>query len=198
MQSGLVYLIQSLVDLYLMVVALRLAMQWVRADFRNPIVNFVISVTDPLIKPLQKMLAPMYKIDTATLVVFMAIQAGVIVALTSLTCLVMPDAITLLWLAIIRAIRLILNVYFFVIFAYVLMSWIAPAGYNPSLTMLNNMLRELAQPVLQPVQRLIPTIGGLDLSALFLLLGLGALTRMLLSPAQQIASGYLCPLGGIL
>ncbi len=85
MQSGLVYILQSLVDLYLIAVALRLALQWVRADWRNPIVQFVVNVTNPLVAPLQKVLAPMYKIDTATLVVYLIIQVAVTALVSSPT-----------------------------------------------------------------------------------------------------------------
>ena len=153
MQSGLLYIFQSLVDLYLIAVALRLGMQWVRADWRNPIVQFVVNVTNPLVVPLQKVLAPMYKIDTATLTVYFLLQLAVLVLLTFIGCAVTPDILSLLWLALIRGLRLLLNVYFFVIFGYVLMSWIsAGGGYNPSLAMLGNMLRELSAPVLAPVQ----------------------------------------------
>lgn len=198
MQSGLVYLLEALADLYLIAVALRLAMQWVRADFRNPIVQFIVTVTNPLVVPLQKVLAPMYKIDTATLVVYLLLQLAVIALLSSMTCVATPDVITLLWLAIIRGLRLILNIYFFVIFGYVLMSWIATGGYNPSLAMLSNMLRELAEPVLRPVQRLIPPIAGWDLSPIFLLIGLGAVTQMFVPWARELAAGFMCPLGAIL
>jgi len=198
MQSGLVYILQSLADLYLIAVALRLALQWVRADWRNPVVQFVVNVTNPLVVPLQKVLPPIYKIDTATLVVYLILQVIVTAVLTKMACAVMPDILTLIWLAIIRSARLILNVYFFVIFGYVLMSWISSGAHNPSLAMLGNLLRALASPVLQPVGRFIPPIAGWDLSAIFLLLILGAVTRMLLGPAQQIAAGFMCRLMAIL
>ena len=77
------------------------------------------------------------------------------------------------------------------------MSWIAQGAFNPSIAMVWNVLRQLAQPVLQPVQKIIPPIGGLDLSPLFLILGLGALVRVLDGPALQLGRQFLCPLGVI-
>ena len=198
MQSGLVYILQSLLDLYLAAFVLRLGMQWVRADFRNPIVQFVLTVTNPLVLPLRQFIPPLYKIDTATLLVFVLLQLAATGILAQLSCAVGPDLLTLIGLAIIRGLKQILNVYFYVVFAHVLMSWISQGGYNPSLAMIGSVLKQLAQPVLAPFQKWIPPIGGLDLSPLFLLLLLGAITRMLYSPAQQLAGGFLCPLGVIL
>jgi YggT family protein len=198
MQSGLVYILQSLLDLYLAAFVLRLGMQWVRADFRNPIVQFVLTVTNPLVLPLRQFIPPLYKIDTATLLVFVLLQLAATGILAQLSCAVGPDLLTLIGLAIIRGLKQILNVYFYVVFAHVLMSWISQGGYNPSLAMIGSVLKQLAQPVLAPFQKWIPPIGGLDLSPLFLLLLLGAITRMLYSPAQQLAGGFLCSLGVIL
>ncbi len=198
MQNGLVYLLQSLIDLYLITYALRLGMQWVRADYRNPIVQFVLKVTDPLVLPVRKFVPAVYKIDVATLIIFVLLQWVAVGILTQLTCAISPGLGAILGLAIIRGLRLILNVYFFLTFGYVLLSWIGQGGYNPSIAMLSSLLRQLVEPVLTPFRRLIPPIAGLDLSPVALLLLLGAATRMLYGPAQQLAGGYLCPLGAIL
>lgn len=198
MLGGFLYILQSLVDLYLITVGLRLAMQWVRADFRNPIVQFVVKITDPIILPLQKFLPSIYKIDLATLIVFFLLQWAATGLLAQLTCASMPGIGSVLGLALIRGARMLLDLYFFIVIGYVIVSWLTQGAYNPSIAMLWGLLKQLAQPVLQPVQKFIPPIAGLDLSPLFLLLVLGAVSRMLLGPAQQIAGNFLCPLGAIL
>jgi len=96
MQNGLIYILQSLMDLYLMAFVLRLAMQWVRADFRNPIVKFVLTVTNPLVLPLRRFIPPLYKIDTATVLVFLLLQLAATGILAQLSCAVTPDLLTLL------------------------------------------------------------------------------------------------------
>lgn len=198
MASGLIYILQSLIDLYLITFALRLGMQWVRADFRNPIVQFVLTATNPLVMPLRRFIPPIYKIDTSTLLVYLVLQFITVTVLTQLTCAEAPDIITNLALATIRGLLLILNVYFFVIFGFVIMSWIAQGTYNPSLAMISRLLQELATPVLAPLQRIVPSIGGLDLSPILLLLGMGGVSRMLFSAAEQLTGGIFCPLGAIL
>jgi YggT family protein len=198
MASGLVYILQSLVDLYLITFVLRLAMQWVRADFRNPIVQFVLTVTNPVVAPLRKIMPPVYKVDTGTLLAYLGLQLIAVTALTFLTCTEVPGIAINLGLAVIRGLSLIINVYFFLVFGFVLMSWIAQGTYNPSLAMISRLLNEIAVPVLAPLQRIIPPIAGLDLSPVLLLLGMGAATRMLYGIAQQLTGGILCPLGAIL
>ena len=192
--QGIIYILQSLIDLYLITFVLRLGMQWVRADFRNPIVQFVLTITNPLVLPVRKFVPPVYKIDTATLIIYLILQWAATGILMQLTCAATPDPLSVLGISLIRSLRLILNVYFFILFGYVLLSWIAQGSYNPSISMLWNLLRSLAQPVLEPVQKIIPPIAGWDLSPIFLLLGLGAIARTLIGPAQSIAGNFLCPI----
>ena len=76
MANGLVYILQSLVSLYLMAFVVRLSMHWARSDFRNPIVQFVLTVTNPLVLPLRRFVPPVYKIDSATLIIFFPVAVG--------------------------------------------------------------------------------------------------------------------------
>ena len=198
LRSQLTLFLDPLIGLYLLTFALRLGMQWVRADFRNPIVQFVLKVTDPLVTPFRRFIPPYGKLDTATLIVYLLLCLAAMGVLTSLECFLMPDVLTVLALGLLYGIRLLLNLYTFVIIGYVVLSWIGQGGHNPSLMMVSSLLRELAQPVMAPVQKFIPPIGGLDLSPIFILITLPALAQMLLKQGYRIADGYNCGLNAIL
>jgi YggT family protein len=173
-------------------------MQWVRADYRNPIVQFILKITNPLVMPLHKFIPSIYKIDTATLTVYMLLCWAGISILTLLECATTPDIFTTLILGVIFSIRVLLNTYTFVILGFVILSWIGQGGYNPSIAMMSQVLGQLAQPILRPVQRIIPPIAGLDLTPIFVLIFAQAIARMLIGPAYQAAQGYNCLLIGII
>lgn len=198
MKNSLTLFINPLLGLYILTFALRLGMQWVRADFRNPIVQFVLKVTNPLVMPFRSFLPPVYKIDTATALVYLLLCWGAISLLTTLECTLMPDLLTLFGLGLLYGIRLLLNTYSIVILGFVLMSWIGQGGHNPSVMMLANVLGALAKPVLTPVQRVLPSIAGLDLSPVLLLITLQACAQMLFAPAYRMTADYNCALMGIL
>jgi YggT family protein len=198
LRSQLTLFLDPLIGLYLLTFALRLGMQWVRADFRNPIVQFVLKVTNPLVMPFRRFIPPFRKLDTATLIVYVLLCLATMGILLSLECFLMPDILTVFALAILYGLRLLLNTYTFIIIGYVILSWVGQGGYNPSLMMVSSLLKSLAQPVLTPVQRVIPPIGGLDLSPIFVLITLPALAQMLLKQGYRIAEGYNCGLNTIL
>ncbi len=173
-------------------------MQWVRADYRNPIVQFVVKVTNPLVTPLQRLLPPIYKIDTATLVVYVLLCWATMLILLALECFLMPDMLRTIALGIIFGARLLLNTYTFVLFGYVILSWVMQGNYNPSLAVISQLLGSLARPMLAPVQRIIPPIAGLDLSPIFLLIALQAFARMLVGSGYQLALDFNCNIGIII
>jgi YggT family protein len=178
--------------------ALRLGMQWVRADYRNPIVLFVIKVTNPLVMPLQRLLPPIYKIDTASLVVYVLLCSITMLVLLALECFLMPDLLTTFALGLIYGLRMLLNTYTFVLFGYVILSWITQGSHNPSFAMISQLLSSLARPVLDPVRRIIPPIAGLDLSPIFVLIALQAFARMAVGPAYRLAVDYQCTISSII
>jgi len=190
------YILQSLMDLYLIVFAIRLSMQWVRADFRNPIVQFVLTVTNPLVAPVRKILAPIGKLDTATVAVYVGLLWLFTAIILQISCAQAPDVLSLLGIAVIRGLRLIITVYFYMIIGYVILSWVTMmmqgGNYNSALATFSNLLNELVQPVLLPFRKFIPLIGGLDLSPIVLLLLMGGVQQMLDSFSMRVVGGAVC------
>ncbi|MFQ5635162.1 MAG: YggT family protein [Gammaproteobacteria bacterium] len=186
MENALVFILRTLVDLYIITFLLRIIMQWIRADFRNPMTQFILRVTNPLVVPLRRIVPAVGSLDTASLIIVLIFELIVTVVLSNLTCAGEPLFIQVISLTILRTIYLALRVYLFVILIYVILSWINPGTYNP----VANLLASIAEPVLRPLRRVIPPIGGLDLSALFALIGIQALTMLL--PIGRVAAGMGC------
>src|SRR5262245_17902482 len=161
--NAIIYIIDTLLNLALLVVLLRLFFQWSRADFRNPICQALVRITNPLILPLRRILPPIGKVDTAS-VVAAVIVAGIYVALMyAVRGIPLPGAIVLLGDVLSVIVRTALWTYFYAILLYAVLSMIAPGGYSP----LQAVLASLFEPVLQPFRRIIPPIGGIDLSPLW-------------------------------
>jgi YggT family protein len=190
MEQALVFIIRTLVDLYIITFVLRIIMQWVRADFRNPLTQFILRITNPLVIPLRRFVPPIGGLDTATLIVVVVLELIVTIVVTNLTCSGEPNVLQLISMTVLRVVYLTLRVYLFVILIYVIMSWISPGTYNPAA----RLMESIAQPVLRPLRRLLPPIGGLDLSALFALIGIQALTMLL--PIGRVAAAMGCQFAG--
>lgn len=160
--SALIYIIQSLLTLALFVVLARLFLQWARADFRNPICLAIVRLTNPLIVPLRRVLPPMGKVDTASVVAVILVAMVEVVIITSLGGFTL-DPVLVLRLAALEIARTSLWFYFYAILLYALISMVAPGGYTP----FHSLLTSLCEPVLRPIRRLIPSIAGIDLSPLW-------------------------------
>ena len=125
MQDALIFVIRTLVDLYIITFVLRLIMHWIRADARNPLSQFVLRVTDPLVVPVRRVVPTAWGFDTPTFLVMFAIQALTTAALLNMTCLTSPDIGQILAVSLVQLLHLALNIYFFLILAYVILSWVA-------------------------------------------------------------------------
>lgn len=172
--SSMQFLIGTLFELYLMVVLLRFWLQLARADFYNPFSQFVVKATHPLVGPLRRILPSFGRIDTATLVLALIVAALKIITLNLLigntnlnpipvllgSCfLVLKEGLSLMmWVLIIRAI----------------MSWVSQ-GYNP----MDMVLGQLTEPLLAPIRSRLPSMGGLDLSVMVVILAIIFVQKLL-------------------
>ena len=158
--------------LLVMVFLLRVLLPLVRADSRNQLSQAVIRVTNPLVLPLRRVLPPIGKVDTASIVALLIVQAAAIAMLWLLggyPFIFTPAQFT--YVVFLTLITTILRFYIFALILYAILSWIAPGTYSPAAALLDS----LCEPLLRPVRRVIPPLGGIDLSALFVIIGLQAL-----------------------
>jgi YggT family protein len=175
--NALQFLVDSLLSLYLYVLILRFVMQLTRADFRNPVAHAILVATNPIIMPLRKIFPPVGKVDSASVLAIILVAAGTIGVLELIDGdgVVLLDPLTWLVSTVLFLVRAFIVFFMGAIFIYALLSWVVPAGYNPAMAVLGT----ICEPVLRPFRRLIPPIGALDLSALWALLALGVLLRLL-------------------
>jgi len=174
MTDALIYLVDTLLTLYLYVLILRFAMQISRADFRNQIAHAVVTVTNPVIMPLRRILPPVGKIDTASvlaIVLIAAINIGLVSLIAGNGFL---DPVTWLRFTALTLLRSLIMFYMGAIIIYAILGWVVPAGYSPPMALLG----AICEPLLAPFRRIIPPISGIDLSPLWATLLLGVLLRL--------------------
>jgi len=181
-----VFIVKVIFGLYATLVLLRFFLQWVRADFYNPLSQFIVKATKPALNPLRRVIPGFSGIDTASLVLaWLVITAEqlAILAITGLGFQLLAAAL----LAIPEMISLIINIFLFAILIQVIVSWINPGSYNPVI----GLIHSLTEPLLSPVRRWMPDMGGLDLSPMVVMVGLVVLEMLLIPPIRQVLGSLL-------
>lgn len=162
---------------YLTIVLLRFLLQLARADFYNPISQFVVKATNPLLRPLRKVIPGWGGIDGASLVLAIIIQAVtfvlILIALNGGLPAINP--ITLVVWSVLNVLDLIVKIYFWSVIAIVVVSWIAPNSGHPAI----QLIAQITEPVMRPVRNLMPSMGGLDLSPIVVFLILNVISVMI-------------------
>ncbi len=177
-----IFLLDTVFSLYILAVMLRFLLQWTRADFYNPISQFIVKITHPPLQFLRRYVPSVGKIDTSSLILALLLQItsyvlivaikGVLISIPALIVLSFNDLISLL-----------LNIFVFAVFARAILSWFDPGSYNPA----SSLLHSLTEPLLALCRNLIPELGGIDLSPLIALVVLQLAKMMILPPLNQLA-----------
>ncbi len=180
--TPVIFLIDTLLSLYILTVLLRFIFQCFGVDFYNPISQFIVQITHPPLKVLRKFVPPMGKIDTSSLVLALILQmlADFIILLLKGASIGIP---ALLLISCAQLIELSLNIFIFAIFAQSILSWFNNGQYRSIFTLLDN----LTSPILTQCQKLMPNLGNIDLSPLIAIIFLQLLKMMLLPPIQELA-----------
>jgi YggT family protein len=160
MNEIFVYLIQTVLSLFLLAVLLRFLLQLVRADFYNPISQFLVKVTNPLVLPLRKVIPDLGGFDMASLLLALLLQMAGIALIYLINGHGVPNIVLLLVWSVLGIVGLMVNIYFFALLAMIILSWIAPGSKNPALF----LLFQITEPVMAPFRKALPSMGGLDFS----------------------------------
>lgn len=175
--EALIYIIQTLGSLYLLIVLLRFILQLVRADFYNPLSQFVVKATKPLLTPLRRIIPGFAGLDLASLILAILVQLLLmVVTLTLMGYNVGGFILQLLVWSVIGVTSLFLKVFFFAMIISVILSWVAPGSYNPGAQLVN----QICEPLLAPFRRLLPNLGGLDISPIFAFIAINLADRFII------------------
>lgn len=185
-------LLNTAVNFYLLLMMLRFLLQASRADYFNPISQTVVKLTQPVVRPFQGMLKPlMGRFDLATLASALLIKMVVLIVILQIAGFGMPTIPHLLIAAVATLASAILKIYFFALIVMIILSWVAPQAGHPAAL----LVMQLVQPVLAPIQRVIPPLGMIDLSPIILFLAINLIDGIVVG--QLIAaSGALAVLVG--
>lgn len=175
-----IFLIKTFFGLYILAVMLRLLLQWVRADFYNPASQFLVKITNPPLRPLRRIIPGWGGVDLASVLLLIMLQM-LELFLINLTLGRGQPIPGLALSAIVELLNLLINVFIFAIIVQAVLSWIAPATYNPVV----GLIHSLTDRMLAPARRIIPPISGIDLSPIAVLVLLQLTKMLIIAPLAQ-------------
>jgi YggT family protein len=182
MTNPVVFLIDTVVSLYILAIILRFLFQWTRADFYNPISQFLVKITHPPLKLLRRIVPSIGKIDTSSVVLALGLQMLANFSILALQGQI-PGAATLIVFSFKEIVELVFNIFVFAVFARAILSWFDPGNYNPA----SSLLQSLTEPLLSLCRKIIPDLGGIDLSPLVALVLLQVAKMVILPPLAELA-----------
>ncbi|NKI35030.1 YggT family protein [Wenzhouxiangella sp. XN79A] len=165
--NAFAFLVETLFSLYLAALLLRVLLEAVGADYYNPISQVLLKVTEPLVGPLSRVVPRFGRFNTAAVIWMLVLQALAVFLVLTLNGYSLPVP-ELLVVSVLRLIRLLLTMYLVLILAEVILSWVGGGLRHPIIP----LIYQLTRPVLAPIRRVLPSLGGLDLSPLVALIGI--------------------------
>ena len=181
--NPLIFLIQTLGGLYAFVALLRFLLQLTKVDFYNPISQFVVKATSPVLLPLRRIIPGYRGIDLSSLVLAWLVKTTVLFLVGLLAGLGLASIGAVLW-SIPALVELTIDIFIYAVIVRVILSWVNQNYGNPLVA----LIVTLTDPVMEPVQRRLPDFGGLDLSPIAVTIGL-ILLQMLLIPPLKLLTG---------
>jgi YggT family protein len=174
--------VDTLSSLYLMLILMRFILQLSRADFYNPISQLVVKATNPLLIPVRRLIPGIAGIDVASLVLAWIFQTLVLGLKMLVLGFSLSDPIGIVLMSAVLVLGMLIKIYFWSLLIMIVASWIAPGSSHPALLMIN----QIVEPLMKPFRNLLPAMGGLDLSPIFVFIVLQVLEKVVSHLAAMI------------
>ncbi len=182
-QKALILIVTSVFYCCNAILVLRILLELIKVRYYNPMVQSVIKISEPGLRPLRKILPRIKTIDTAALLVLILftflkleilfmIQSGDFPSIIAILILIIPDVI-----------NLVIDIFFWAILIGVFISWVPQLMHSP----IAELLESLASPIMHPIRKIIPNAGGFDISPLFAILMLKLTSVLLVEPLMSFA-----------
>ena len=165
------FLVETAASLYLMLVVVRGMLQAARADFYNPISQFVARLTNPPLQALHRLIPIRSRVDPAVLILALAVQAIAIVTTLLLAGFALPGPVTILVWSLIGVAGLVVNTYLVALIVMIVVSWVAPGTRHPAVL----LTYQITEPVMAPVRSMLPAAGGLDFSPILVFIAINVI-----------------------
>jgi len=177
LNTAAIYVLQTVGSLYLLIILLRFVLQLVRADFYNPLSQFAVRATQPLLKPLRRIIPSMFGLDMSSLVLAIIVQFVLFALIFLLAVGYINNPLLLLVWSLIAVTSLFLKIFFYALIISVILSWVAPGSHNPGAELVN----QICEPALAPFRKILPNLGGLDISPILAFMALKLLDMLVIN-----------------
>ncbi|MDE1168482.1 MAG: YggT family protein [Pseudomonas sp.] len=183
LSGATVFVVQTLVSFYLAIMLLRFVLQLVKANFYNPLSQFAVRATQPLLKPVRRIIPSIAGLDTSSLLLAIVIQALLMAFVLMMTYGTIGDLPHLMIWAIIGVTSLFLKIFWLAMIVMVIVSWVAPGSHNPAA----ELAYQISEPVLAPFRKIVPNLGGMDISPIFAFLAIQVIQSYVMPPLAAYA-----------
>lgn len=177
LNTAAIYVLQTIGSLYLLIILLRFVLQLVRADFYNPLSQFAVRATQPLLKPLRRIIPSLFGLDMSSLVLAILVQFLLFALIFLLAVGSVSNPLLLLVWSLVAVTSLFLKIFFYALIISVILSWVAPGSHNPGAELVN----QICEPALAPFRKILPNLGGLDISPILAFMVLKLLDMLVIN-----------------
>jgi YggT family protein len=186
LSSAGLFLVQTIFDFTIFIFIMRFLLQLVNANFYNPLSQMIVKLTNWPRHILGRILPVYRRLDSSTLIFLLILELAKFLLLFALQTNAMANISGVLLLAVADLLSQIINVFFYTIIIGAILSWV----HAPQLHTLWELTQQLTNPLLRPVQKILPPLGGLDLSPLVVLIGLKLLAILMVQPMLELGAFY--------